>query len=763
MSDPRFARLQTDPRFRRPKQKQLKTEIDDRFKDVLSEDFGKIKGKGEQGKISTGIQKLMSARVDKRGRALASTSGADEMKRFYRLKSPEGDEEEKKPIDYARGEGYLSSSGSEDEDSEDEESEIEEDVIEIGGKQRLRPHQLQADSESDSDDDQLKVDLSEDEGGINLDEDEEEDEEEEDEGPGVDPTTRLAAVNLDWDNMRADDLFILFNSFLTPVVRKGEAAPPPPGKLLSVKIYPSEFGKQRMAKEDAAGPGGGIFKVAEKKKSKRPQRKPKPESSDEEDSDDEEDEEMSEDEEGSDDEELEDDGLDAEIDNLEIVSDVESVNGEEDIDMDKLRQYQLERLRYYYAIATFSTVEAAQAVHDELNGSEFERTANILDLSYVPEDMTFAEDEVHDEATKESKSYKGNDFVTDALRHSKVKLTWDQDDPNRAKMTRRALTREEIEDADFGNLVAASSDEEVEEEEPEDEMPAEKKSKKAKAKERKEKLRSLLLQADDENGDIWGKQGTAWQEELADIKGDKAAKEEAVEITFKPGLSKDAEDENLTSLERYKLRMKEKKREKKEKMELKRAEKDDGKKSKPKDDFFGDSDSESEVEVETKPKKGKEAKGKSKTKAEKPVEDDDNGMDGIVEDDVHHHFSMKDVLAAEKEKKAGKKRSRKRKGKAGPDHVPELGPDGFKVDVSDPRFSAMYSEPAFALDPTHSKFTDIPANREILKKTREAHSAARGGAANGTDGGESKGLGDLVQSVKRKAEGSGRHRKRSRK
>lgn len=47
MSDPRFARLQTDPRFRRPKQKQLKTEIDERFKDVLSEDFGKVKGKGE--------------------------------------------------------------------------------------------------------------------------------------------------------------------------------------------------------------------------------------------------------------------------------------------------------------------------------------------------------------------------------------------------------------------------------------------------------------------------------------------------------------------------------------------------------------------------------------------------------------------------------------------------------------------------------------------------------------------------------------------
>lgn len=45
--DARFARLKTDPRFRRPKQKHLKAEIDERFKDALSEDFGSISTKGE--------------------------------------------------------------------------------------------------------------------------------------------------------------------------------------------------------------------------------------------------------------------------------------------------------------------------------------------------------------------------------------------------------------------------------------------------------------------------------------------------------------------------------------------------------------------------------------------------------------------------------------------------------------------------------------------------------------------------------------------
>jgi len=178
-----------------------------------------------------------------------------------------------------------------------------------------------------------------------------------------------------------------------------------------------------MALEDAAGPGGGIFKSNPKEKkdksAKRTQRitiakdesededEEEDEDEDEEDeeegeSDDEEEEEGSEDEDEEEDDEkerakgtdeLSDDGLDPIADDLEIMDDI-SEAGSDDVDMEQLRQYQLQRLRYYYAIATFSTVEAAQLVHDELNGTEFERTANILDLSYVPEDMEFAEDEV---------------------------------------------------------------------------------------------------------------------------------------------------------------------------------------------------------------------------------------------------------------------------------------------------------------------------------------------------------------------------------
>ncbi|WVQ99281.1 hypothetical protein IAU59_006413 [Kwoniella sp. CBS 9459] len=819
MSDPRFARLKTDPRFRRPKQKDLKVEIDDRFRDVLeSEEFGgKGKGKGKA-----------SARVDARGRPLTSSHHADQLKRFYRLRSPEkgtdGAEEGEGEgfVDYARGEGALYSSGSED--GSDAESEVEEEELELGGKRKSRLPGQVSDSESDSEDDDdeshLKIDLSENEAesafppeadDISSDEDQAEEE-------SVPPTKRIAAVNLDWDNLRAADLYAVFNSFLslasTKALAEGSKSASGAsalGKLLNVKIYPSEFGKERMAKEEQEGPGGGIFvsKHGDKKsksKNKGPKeaivlQKHQQQDEDEEESDDEEDEELDDEEEvesagsdedlldeaGSDDLDDEDDEedddeedyisgeddddvppprsndrRDKEIDGLEIISDVESEAGSEDIDMDQLRQYQLERLRYFYAIATFSTVAASEYVMNECNGTEFERTANIMDLSYVPEEMEFADDEIRDEATKEPKGYKGNDFVTDALRHSKVKLTWDQDDPNRVKMTRRTLTREEIEEQDFNNLVAGSGSESSDDEEDDnfDEVngtssrqeddgkgkkeKVDKKSKKAAMKERTAKLRELLLAGDDEGGDIWGKAGTAWADELEEIKNpksksgndknksdskNKSAKKDDVEITFKPGLSTNlgaggAEEENMTSLERYQLRMKEKRARKKEKMELKRAAREgsasgsgsgsdsDGErgieggdrksksqgKTKKNDDFFG-SDSEGEADRDVvsdtgfdededtqyaakasapKSNKSKTKPGKSDDKQKSKSRSDDKGKgkgkgkpDGGEDisalvgaaDRPDTNFSMKDILKSEKE--ATKRRKRRRGGKKG--------------------------------------------------------------------------------------------------
>jgi hypothetical protein len=309
-----------------------------------------------------------SARVDKRGRPIAASHNADQLKRFYRLKSPSpSGEAEPAFIDYARGQGNLASSGSEDEDDSEEESEADEEELTLGAKKsnRLPRYDLSEESGSESDGSHLNIDLSENENEVDV------EEEEEEEGPSIDPTTRIAAVNLDWDNLRAADLYAVFNSFLSLSKKgKAEGSSSGLGRLLDVKIYPSQFGKERMEKEELEGPGGGIF--AGNAGISKKNRGILAGSDDEDEADSEEYDEDSEEEDESeggvaseeesdledagseqDDEQSEDElprtsaeGRQPEIDGLEILSDVSSEADEGDIDMDKLREYQLERLRY---------------------------------------------------------------------------------------------------------------------------------------------------------------------------------------------------------------------------------------------------------------------------------------------------------------------------------------------------------------------------------------------------------------------------------
>jgi hypothetical protein len=122
----------------------------------------------------------------------------------------------------------------------------------------------------------------------------------------------LAAVNLDWDHVRAVHLFKICSSLVSP---SALSLPPPKnnpdrapngipsrpvrGKVLSVRIYPSEFGKERLAREEKEGPPVEIFKKSST---------------------------------------LEEDEVNE--------KNIYEVGDENDYDEDALRKYQLERLRY---------------------------------------------------------------------------------------------------------------------------------------------------------------------------------------------------------------------------------------------------------------------------------------------------------------------------------------------------------------------------------------------------------------------------------
>lgn len=603
--DERFKSVHNDPRFKMPKLKNLRVKVDDRF----SKDELKKLNAGALGK---------KVKIDRYGRKIKKES--DDLSKFYEHEedskeeqssddSSEGEEsdddlqalteklqQEEQFLDRARGEGLVSS-------SEDEESSL-------------------SSSDSDSDEENEGVVEDEEESDIEIEETKPED---------TEPTCAFAVVNMDWDNIRAVDLMATFVSF----VPKG-------GAIKSVTIYPSEFGKERMQKEEIEGPPRELFKSKKKK------------------------------EEDSDSEDIESDVDVNDADNLAKITRklYEEDDGKEDYDSKALRRYQLQRLRYYYAVVKCDSVETARLIYQNCDGTEYESTANIFDLRYVPDDMEFDDDEAKDTCSKIPSSYRPDStFVTDALQHSKVKLTWDETPKERLTLFSRPLSQKEIEENDFKAYLASDSDEsEVE-----------------KDSSIKDKYQSLL-------GNTLTKFGKEENDDDVDM-----------EITFDPGLNDklgnnaEEEDKEETTIEAY--RRKEKERRQKRLAKFKESKQTE----EVANSQEGTADKSSKNRKNS--KKGKsmpDMDEKSKAELELILMDNQEGNN-------NEHFSMKEVIKSEKDKK-------NKKNKKGKKIDQEMVQDGFVANLDDPRFKEVFESHDYAIDPTNSEFKKTETMKKILKE-----------------------------------------------
>ena len=120
------------------------------------------------------------------------------------------------------------------------------------------------------------------------------------------------------------------------------------------------------------------------------------------------------------------------------------IDEREAFDQQKLRKYQRERLRYFYGIAVFDSPSTAKAVREHVNGLEIEATANHLELRYVPDGMKFDDREARDELFELPATYEPPQWSTRAIGHSQAQLTWDEDNPDRATLTQRQWTVDDL-------------------------------------------------------------------------------------------------------------------------------------------------------------------------------------------------------------------------------------------------------------------------------------------------------------------------------
>ena len=267
-----------------------------------------------------------------------------------------------------------------------------------------------------------------------------------------------------------------------------------------------------------------------------------------------------------------------------------------------------------------------------------------------------------------------------ALRHSKVGFTWDDDDPERNQVTRRALTREEIEKGDFSAYVASSGSSDSEEEET---RPKTGRRKKQAAS--RDRLRALLLGGgEDEMPEGWG-----GRSEKGDVD---------MEITFTPGLSEARGDQDESTLEKYQRKMKEKRKKRKEAVKEEQGREEDG----MKDDFFDVDDAvnpKNDVRSTRKGKLSKEQDSSSDNQSRTPATPSELAL--LVSSDnpkaEPKHFNMKAILKTEK---ASKIKRKKNKRKAEDEH--ELQED-FSINADDERFKAIHDDHAFAIDPSNPR------------------------------------------------------------
>ncbi|KAL3895012.1 MAG: hypothetical protein SGCHY_004944 [Lobulomycetales sp.] len=450
-------------------------------------------------------------------------------------------------------------------------------------------------------------------------------------------TSRLALVNVDWDHLTAADIFKLFEAFC-----------PADGKIENVSIYTSEFGKKQIAEEKLNGPPRDIFPAgfSEKGSSLLPS---------------------------------------------ESASDPNTPD--QQFNQENLRKYQLSRLRYYYAVVTCSSTSTARTIYTQCDGLELESSANVIDLRYIPDGTEFDAADIAAQCSRgQVEDYKpAQDFFTPALQHTRVDLSWEQEDVKRAQVLRRKRGKKDILMDDFKDYLASEgSDDESDVEEKYKGLLEDAINGHAQEDEADDGMAITFGSALDASRPISPPPSSSALNNPAKKKGSSSlGVAPAVEGDFVEGDAEAFDDDFFCAPETT---------------GKKSARKIEAEKPAP------------EVEL-------LESSGDEKAELDLLMTDDITlAADGrIVKSamDESRHFDAREIMKKEKQQKSKK---RKRKNAQSQEEQMMIQP-GFKMDLTDERFARGLEEShEFFIDPTNPKFTKTTE----MEKLRSAVSKARG-------------------------------------
>ena len=324
--------------------------------------------------------------------------------------------------------------------------------------------------------------------------------------------------------------------------------------------------------------------------------------------------------------------------------------------------------------------------------------------------MEFSEDPPKDvcHAQPEADKYKPKFFSNSALSLGKVDLTWDETDPDRTAAMQRAFESDDVDDEKLKAYFATSSDSDSDEavananvtDGPDHEVDEGAEN----DEEIIAKYRALLGQAKENE-----KERDSDDDEDDEDEDDNTG----MEMTFVPDEDKlrqkaelEKQVETMTPWEKYLHKKKEKRKLKKSRHTAKKgheaqSEDDDI----PSDVDLNDPFFKEELKAANEPMPEKKSKSTPKRLKNFEKEAKDLSLMVMDSDDDKAHFDYKDIVKNESKRKKKRKAEKQ-----------EVDSDHFQMDLKDPRFSAIFENPKYNVDPSHPGFKKTKAMRSIVEE-----------------------------------------------